>query len=349
MVLSPFQQQQAQQSGGINDLVPGKSEAQINCENEGGRWDGQKCIFPQSKQPEGALDPQAKTPEEVQAISRANPGKAVDRFGVITDITRESQEEGKDAIERIQARETSIGAKAALRQRELEAQGRELVGQIGQIQPSPTEQSEGIVPGVDTGEAITVGAREAIPRALTVAGGFGLAGAAAGGGTPASVPLAIGAAAVGFAGSISASILGNVKSQRTDSTSAQQRVLDEGKQTLQDWATQAAADPANRAFYVSQFNKQLQQIQDAHVQMKTDTNADVAKFETAIPNLAEFNSFYSEGGERDALVNEMTRSLTGGVGDLELNFRMIQMADRRGVNNPSTNKDSQGFLGGLIP
>ena len=213
-------------------------------------------------------------------------------------------------------------------------QAEEAARLVGRTQPSPTTPTEGLVPGVDLGEAVTVGIREAIPRALTIAGGSAIAGATLGLATGPAAPvvspvLAASAAAVTFTGSITASILSNVKSQRTDDTNAQQRVLDEGKQTLQDWTTQAAADPSNRGFFISQFNSQLQQIQDAHVQMLTDTNADVAKFETATPNLAEFNSFYNEGGERDALLSEMLRSLSGGVGDLELNFRMMEMANRR--------------------
>ena len=210
-------------------------------------------------------------------------------------------------------------------------QTEEARAEVGRIEPSPTTPTEGLIPGVELSEAAIVGIREAIPRALTLAGGAAIAGATAGlvTGGAASIPLAVAAGAVAFTGSITSSILSNVKSQRTDDVNAQQRTLDEGKQTLQDWTTQAAADPSNRAFFISQFNSQLQLIQDAHVQMLTDTNVDVAKFETAIPNLAEFNSFYNEGGERDALISEMLRSLGGGVGDLELNFRMIEMANRR--------------------
>ena len=124
-------------------------------------------------------------------------------------------------------------------------------------------------------------------------------------------------------------MISNMKGQRTDDTNAQQRVLDEGKQTLKDWSTMAKSDPTNREFYLSQFNIQLQLIQDAHVQMLTDTNADVAKFESAIPNLAEFNSFYSLGGERDALVNDMVISLQTPV---SIDYSMIELTQRRVIN-----------------
>ncbi|KKL94853.1 hypothetical protein LCGC14_1860580, partial [marine sediment metagenome] len=36
-------------------------------------------------------------------------------------------------------------------------------------------------------------------------------------------------------------------------------------------------------------------------------------FETALPNLAEFETFYSTGGERDSLNNEMRNALIAPV------------------------------------
>ena len=146
---------------------------------------------------------------------------------------------------------------------------------------------------------------------------------------PGSVPAAaaIGATA-GFVAGIVGGITSDMSSQRTDNTNAQQRVLDEGKQTLMDWVTLSKSDPANRQFYLKQFNIQLQLIQDAHVQMLTDTNSDVAKFESAIPNLAEFSTFYSIGGERDALLNEMRNAL---ITPSSVEYEMVAMANRRGA------------------
>ena len=104
------------------------------------------------------------------------------------------------------------------------------------------------------------------------------------------------------------------------------RVLDEGNQTLQDWVTLARSDPANKAFYLAQYNKQLAQIDQAHRQMKLDTSRDLAKFETALPNLAEFDSFYSVGGERDALNEEMRNALLTVSPE---NYNMLELAHRR--------------------
>ena len=121
-----------------------------------------------------------------------------------------------------------------------------------------------------------------------------------------------------------------MKSQRTDNTNAQQRVLDEGKQTLKDWSTLAKADPTNREFYLAQFNSVKQDIQNAHVQMLTDTNADVPKFESAIPNLEEFNTFYARGGELEALETDMRIALQTPV---SIDYSMIELTKRRTENS----------------
>jgi len=289
------------------------SEAQIDCVKKGGRWDKatQTCVLPQAKTPIVDTAPKPLSQEEVIAISKQNEGKAVDQFGNVTEITRETQEEGKDEIERIQSQETGVGAKAALAQQQAQQEGQLLAGQVGQIEPSTGIEATDL----SEKEALIVGIRNSIPRALGLAVAAG--SAAAVGGAAATAPLggvgaipaaAIGAAA-GFTTGIASGLIGSMKSQRTDNTNAQQRVLDEGKQTLKDWSTMAKTDPSNRELYLTQFNRQLQIIQDAHVQMLTDTKADVAKYESAIPNLAEFNSFYSVGGERDALIRDMQISL----------------------------------------
>ena len=338
------------------DVTPGLPEdtrtPQQKCEDKGGFWDADRgvCILVKKEDKAPPIEvPKVVpgTPETFRSKEGRLSGIDIDGktfLGLSPDEVREIAQ--RDLLKKAQPEGTAPVGTAAAQVRGAE-EARRLVGQV---EPSPTEPTPGLVPGVDLGEAAIVGIREAIPRALTLAGGAAVAGAAAGlaTGGVASVPLAIGAAAVTFVGSITASILSNVKSQRTDDTTAQQRVLDEGKQTLQDWTTQAAADPSNRGFYISQFNLQKQMIQDAHVQMITDTNADRLKFETSVPNLAEFNSFYSVGGELDALESEMLRSLGGGVGELELNFRMIEMANRRTPQRTTTD-NSKEFLGGLIP
>ncbi len=296
------------------------------------------CIFIEKEKPAPLVVPEAPLPiPEVVINPKTGRPFQIDIPG--KDGTRTFTNLTPDEIAEIAARESGRGlppegaalagtAQAAATQR---ARGLQLAGQVGDIQPST-----GITPTeADLGESLTQGVVNSIPSAIRLAGQFGVGAAAIGavatapaGGIGALPAAAIGAA-VGFVAGITQGIISNMKGQRTDNTNAQQRVLDEGKQTLKDWSTMAKADPANREFYLSQFNIQLQLIQNAHVQMLTDTNADVAKFESAIPNLAEFNSFYSLGGERDALVNDMVASLQTPV---SIDYSMIELTKRRTEN-----------------
>jgi hypothetical protein len=60
--------------------------------------------------------------------------------------------------------------------------------------------------------------------------------------------------------------------------------------------------------------------------MKLDTNRDVAKFETALPDLAEFEAFYSAGGERDTLDLDMQNALLSPV---SAEYKILELAQRR--------------------
>ena len=162
-------------------------------------------------------------------------------------------------------------AGTAQAQANIQARGQQLgqqVGQFGQLGISPT--------GLDVGEAAVTGIVGAIPRALSLAAGGAAIGAAGGTAVLPGVGTIAGAAigaAAGFVSGLASAMIGSFKSQRTDTTTAQQRVLDEGKQTLADWATLARNDPVNKAFYLSQFNIQLAQIDQAFRQMKFGVGA----------------------------------------------------------------------------
>ena len=227
----------------------------IKCVAKGGKWDAEnkKCIMPDllesiPNRTEGG------TPAPTDRNITFNPDKTVTITGADQQPVTLTKEEydvylGKPG----ELTENVKQAQAQPNIQEFESeQLSQQLGQAGQLPVSPT--------GLNVGEAVTTGLVQAIPRALTIAGGAAVAGATAGlvtTGGAASVPLAVLGAAVGFVGSISSSMIGNFKSQRTDTTTAQQRVLDEGKQNLNDWATLAATDVANRATYVARFNQQL--------------------------------------------------------------------------------------------
>lgn len=159
------------------------------------------------------------------------------------------------------------------------------------------------------------------PRAL--AGGVGSIGSSIGGLLGGINPYVVGASVLaGLAGSM----IGEFSSQRRDTINAQKRVLDEGKQTMKDWATMIKTDPANKTKYLKEYNKVAQQINQAYRQMNYDVKRDFTKFERAIPDLAEFEAFYAPGGERDELNEEIKLSL---LTPSTVDYEMLELANRR--------------------
>lgn len=312
--------------------------AKQQCEFSGGTWDEQTqtCIPSQLKQ--AKPDP--------SRISRPLPGadpieEPTQKGGRPEDIpfgvplTPEQSARLQDAAGFERSKGGLPSAQEAIQAKELQAQqdaaGQAQAGQIGQFGQLGIEQP-GAIGEFDFGEASIAGLRGAIPGAIggaATAFGLGLIGAKAGALTGAATLNPVGVAVgtvLGFTGGIVAGILSNMNSQRTDTTTAQQRVLDEGKQTLADWRTLAEANPARRQEAIAGFNAQLALIDQAYRQMKLDTSRDVLKFETALPNLAEFEAFYNRAGERDFLVAEMRLAL---VAQSDVNFAMLELASRR--------------------
>ncbi len=315
----------------IEDAKQTDKEARRSCIARGGKWDAVNKICdldlkvvpkePPSKPPKVTPEgPEVFTNESGRASGITLPdGRTF--FGLSPDEVAQIAGQQADIQKRPLGTEP-VGS--AQRRADIQFKGEQLsgqVGQFGQLGVSPT--------GLDVGEAAVAGVVGAIPRALGLAATGAALGAAGGTVVAPGIGTAAGAAigaAAGFVSGLASSMIGNFKSQRTDTTTAQQRILDEGKQTLQDWVTLAKNDPANRVFYLAQYNQQSAQIDQAFRQMKLDTSKDVAKFETALPNLAEFNSFYSVGGERDALNNEMQIALTG---PLPEGYDLFELAERR--------------------
>ena len=320
----------------VEPAKPSKSKAQLACEGKGGTWDGKKCILPEKPEvkPEPLQAPGVFREEgELKGVEKGkeivfNPDGtvSVSRGGETITLSKEEYEVaelGKAGIITRKVRQAQALDPAVREQLELEQQqqqvGEELVEEVGVFEPTAIEQTE-----LDWKEAATAGAINSIPSALgfAVTGvGVGLAGGPVG---------AVGGGAAGLAGGFVSGMASGMstsfKEQRTDITTAQQRVLDEGKQNLNDLASAAAGDPSNRAKYLELYNKQSQLIDEAYRQMVLDTNEDVAKWETALPNLAEFETFYSEGGERDVLDIKMQTALQQ---PYTTDYDMVELSNRR--------------------
>lgn len=327
----------------ISDLAKKRKECQL----QGGTWneETQTCELPTSTrgEPEAGeellgtgvdtvrrrVDPNdPNSPFEIVTLDstqkQPEPGEAPFKFG------RATQQDRAD-IERIKGERLTDAQRLKVLEAGIEAE--QLAGQVGQFERQDVE-----VTPTDWNEARSQALVSAIPAAISAAG----AGAVLGGRTGATRGAAAGAPGAvlgGAAGTIIGGIAGfsasfvrdmtsNIKSQRIDNTQAQKRTLDEGKQNLASAATFAAANPENKYEALAAFNSQLSNIDQAYRQMKIDTSRDVAKFETAKPDLAEFEAFYSVGGERDQLIQEMRVAMST---QSDLQYAFMQDAYNRGL------------------
>lgn len=301
-------------SGEVLPIRDVREEARIKCEAQGGKWDGVKCIMPQVS-PTQTTDVNKQTPKILR--------------------TAEEKKSAQNEIDLLNAQQQAIAsgnlsAKQSLELKEQQAQemqiGQTLAGQVGEFVPGQLDSGSLF----DFEQGISQGLTNFVPRAITAIGGIALlrGGAVAGGGAGAAAagvnPYVAGAAVLG---GISSSLISEFKGQRIDTIQAQKEVLTNGKSTLNSWVTMAETDPANKAKYLAEYNKVSQQIDQAYRQMKLDVSRDPSKFEKALPDLAEFEVFYNEGGERDVLDTEMRNAL---IQPVTTEYKALELMRTRG-------------------
>ena len=239
---------------------------------------------------------------------------------IVVDENKEKTAQEATDLDRAQIEAMKAGGMLWQDRQAAAAEGQQLagqVGQFGQLGVSPT--------GLDFEEASRVALVDALPRALQFAAG-GAALGAAGGALPGAIIGAIG----GFAAGFISSIVSDFKSQRRDMNENPRVVLQDGKTNIQDLATEIANNPVNRGVLISQVNEQLALINQAYRQVKLDTIKDPLMFERSADLLADFEFFYSNGGERDILMQEVIAAL-GVQLDPEYIMRYREMADRRNL------------------
>ena len=293
---TPREQQQKQQQQQAIAEAERRSASELRLKQQEAELDkpiGTTILPPQKQQ--APQDAQATT-ADTKIDFLPNGTINFTRGGETLNLTKEEYDvvQGKAGIV------TDKVKQAQALQSQAQIQSQQLAGQVGQF-----EQQEITPTGLNVEEGLTTALVSQLPKALTF--GIGAAAVTGAGTNPLSIIAGVGT----FLGTLTSGIISNFSGQRRDTTTAQQRVLDEGKQTMNDWVTMAESDPANKAQYLAEFNKVAAQIDQAFRQMKLDTSEDVAKFETALPNLAEFEAFYAAGGERDVLNQDMRNSLIG--------------------------------------
>jgi hypothetical protein len=201
-------------------------------------------------------------------------------------------------------------------QAQQQAQLQQQVGQINPLTPNATTP-------IDGGELVGAGLQKGVIGGITGAGavaGGALALAGAGATVGSAVPIAgtlIGAG-IGLVAGIAVGVFNNIKKQKTDTISAQNTVLTNGKTNLAKLIALAKAEPRidKKQEYVDQFNTQIYLIKKAQSQMIKDTNADLFKFDDAKVDLQKFENFYAPGGGYDTYTQRMQQVLFDNTVDI---------------------------------
>lgn len=221
-----------------------------------------------------------------------------------------------------------VGAAQARLNQQMESE--QLAGQVGQI--GQTSLSNASL--FDYEQGIKQGIIQAIPSGIQMAvygAGLGLVGAKAGATIGTAITPGVGTiigGVAGFAAGLGRSIISEAGAQRRDTISSQKSVLEEGKQAQRDLINLAKAYPARKEYYLAQYNKVGADILAAYRQMKYDVQRDAAKFEKAVPDLAEFEIFFAPGQERDNLNEEMKLAL---MTPSNPEYDLLELAWRKGM------------------
>lgn len=334
----------------INKVTPSPSGSEIQkqrCIARGGTWDeaNQVCIMPKpaetpkidtqgiDKQTEAYKEKISKVPKTLRNEQGNLSGIEIGGktyLGLSPDEVNTLSEQYQNKIKQPQGTISAGKLPNAEEYRQMQIEQQALASQVGQfgelgaLSPTPLDYSQ----------VIKQAGASVLPSALQGAGTLAVAGGILGGGAGTALAGPAGTvggaiagaklgAALGAVGGITRSMLSTVKSQKMDNVNAQKRVLDEGKQQLAKLVQLMNAYPEKRTEILKTYNAQATQIRRAYEQIKLNTQYDLFEYENAIPDLAEFDAFFSYGGEFDNLNAEMELAIKTGSRNPDLMIQEI--------------------------
>lgn len=172
-------------------------------------------------------------------------------------------------------------------------------GQITEQELAALEQAP-----IDWGQALTAGAVNAAPSAITAAAGGLLAAsgglAATGIGAPAAVGTLAGAGALYAVAKLWGGVTSNIKAQQRGEIQAANKVLTNAKSNLRQLRMVVEQDPSRADEAIGIYQTQMNEVYRAQRKLKLETNGNLNKFmEDGTQDLAEFDLFLSPGGYAD--------------------------------------------------
>ena len=203
----------------------------------------------------------------------------------INEIATREQQKRQLAV--TQSQESNIIA-----QQQRQAEGQQLVGQVGQINPQPQQQA-----GVDIGQAIGAGATQGAE--------YGAVGAVAGLATAGTLS-PVGAVVGGVGGFIKGFVT-NLKEQKANNIQAEFSNLAKTTKSLRAIVTDTNQG-GSASDNIDLFNAQLTLIDEKYSQLRLE-NQHKLLGKDATTELEGFENFYSVGGGRELLIREMQQSV----------------------------------------
>ena len=321
--------------------APSKSEAQLQCEANGGKWDGNKCIMPEVT-PEVTPEPDLTKKTEANPFPFGTPEPEKkeappvfrDEFGRLSGFTTPEGETflGANPEEVTEAvtsesfkQELPIGGQAeGVLERQRQGLQETGVGLAADVGASPSDeilaqlQSEVVADGLNYFSAFKSAAPGAIPDILTGASAGAGVGALGGSVVLPGVGTVTGAGGLAIVGAVTGGVKGfysdfirDLSSQQSAQIEGTIRTLSETKPTLNDIVNSQNANPENANENKKAFDNQMAFIDLAYEDLKdlTDSNLNDFLGDNGIKQLKEFEVFYELDGERDRLEFDMKLAL----------------------------------------
>jgi len=198
-----------------------------------------------------------------------------------------------------------------VQQEQLMQQNQQLANQV----LSPTATTAPQATDLSQKQAGFAAVREGLPGVVKSVGIGAAIGAGAGAPVAGvgAVPGAVIGAGIGLALGVYNAVVGSLESQASDSIAGQTKVLRDGKNNLNKIIALTKADPQNADKYLSAYQQQKIQINEAYANLKLDTSRSSFKFLSKVGTraLQGYANFYSQGGLNEIYDNKMQLAILG--------------------------------------
>ena len=294
-----------------------KTEKQ-KCEDQGGTWDEatKTCILVKKEQQPDTTEQAPKVDPALETFSSSETGRASgitlpDGRTFLGLSPEEVQQVATGEQERIARPEGTAPVGTAQKQADQQFQFQQSLSQLGKVDPTTLELQKIQQAGIDWGQAWTAGTMGSAPSIVQTAAAGAVGGALAGGGTPASIGLAV----IGAAVAVWRGMQSNIKEQQRGEIGATSADLQAGQLKMRQFAMAASRDPYHADYYIQLYNNEKASLFISQRQLQTEVTGNLNKWmDDGRVQLAKYNDFLKQDGIANTVYeNKLRISLQMGV------------------------------------